>query len=408
MGLQGLRILCVSFAAVLFLSSCVMAAERIRVLLLVEDCRIDNLRRFFDPDPSIAYKVVVTRDGRLSDSELVKLIRQYFPRNYGDFRGYDALLLAKPNYELFTPKQDRWIHDAILDGAGGINDGSVFSQIPMIPQSWSSGMAWQAFPNDAPTVVAQHGGWAPVLAYSVEINEAHPEPILTMFVPFGVEKVLSRQVSRLVVPRVGSSTLAWQVGNYPRKEPYLVAWEYGSGRAMTVGGLIPGGWLSYPTGVTGQNRYSPEILMNILYWLSDTPLIDDVEVVHMVKTDLSEFRERVMVLFSLIDFIDKFGANTDAVQDDMIALEEVYDEAAGHYIEHSFSDSQAVITSALSRLPGVESLARREKERALLWVYLIEWLVSASALFISGFVLWSLMVRRRLYSDVEATRLRQF
>jgi len=383
-----------------------MGAERIRLLLLVQDSRIDSLKMFFDSEPSVAYTVVVTYDGRLPNSELIKLIRQYFPRSYEDFGRYDALLLAKPNYGLFTAKQDKWIHDSILDGAGGINDGSVFSQIPGIPEAWSSGLAWQAFPNDAPAVTAEHGGWAPIESCLVEINKAHPEPILTVFVPFGVEKVPARQVSRLVIPREGSSILAWQVGNYPSKQPYLVAWECGSGRAMTIGGLVPGGWLAYPTGLAGQNRYSPEIVMNIFYWLADTRLIDDVEIFHRVKTDFAEFRLRMKVMVSLIDFIDKFGANTGRVQDDMMALEKIYAEAAGHYLEHSFADSQVVIASALSRLPALEDLARREKDRALVWVYLIEWFVSASALFISGIVLWALMVRRRLYRAVEMTKLR--
>jgi len=403
---RGRGILCICFAAILLLSSSSMGAERIRLLLLVQDSRIDSLKMFFDSEPSVAYTVVVTYDGRLPNSELIKLIRQYFPRSYEDFGRYDALLLAKPNYGLFTAKQDKWIHDSILDGAGGINDGSVFSQIPGIPEAWSSGLAWQAFPNDAPAVTAEHGGWAPIESCLVEINKAHPEPILTVFVPFGVEKVPARQVSRLVIPREGSSILAWQVGNYPSKQPYLVAWECGSGRAMTIGGLVPGGWLAYPTGLAGQNRYSPEIVMNIFYWLADTRLIDDVEIFHRVKTDFAEFRLRMKVMVSLIDFIDKFGANTGRVQDDMMALEKIYAEAAGHYLEHSFADSQVVIASALSRLPALEDLARREKDRALVWVYLIEWFVSASALFISGIVLWALMVRRRLYRAVEMTKLR--
>jgi hypothetical protein len=401
---RGIAIACL--AAILTFSSTGMCAEKIDLLLLVQDSRIDNLKKFFGPEPSVRYTVVVTYDGSLDDSELLKLIRLYFPRRYEDYREYEVVLLAKPEYELITTKQDKWIHDAVFDGGGGINDGSVFSQIAGIPEAWSSGIAWQAFPNDAPAVTAGFAAWAPVESYSVEINKDHPEPILTVFVPFGVEKVQTGGVSRVVLPRQGSSVLAWQIGNYPTKQPYLAAWEYGSGRAMTIGNPVPGGWLAYPSGATGQNRYSPEILMNMFYWLANTELIDDVEVFHSVKTDFAEFMERLKILISLRDFIDKFGANTERIQKEMIGIEEFYAEASRQYLEHSFVDSQISIASALGGLSEAEDVARREKDRALIWVYVIEWLVSSSALFVSGFILWSLMVRRRLYRAVEMTKLK--
>jgi hypothetical protein len=54
-----------------------------------------------------------------------------------------------------------------------------------------------------------------------------------------------------------------------------------------------------------------------------------------------------------------------------------------------------------------EEIARKAKDAALFWVYVIEWLVTAATPFISGFVLWTLMLRRRLYREVTATRLRE-
>ena len=47
------------------------------------------------------------------------------------------------------------------------------------------------------------------------------------------------------------------------------------------------------------------------------------------------------------------------------------------------------------------------RERALLWIFVIEWLVVSGASMVSGFVLWTLMVRRRVYREVETTRLLQ-
>jgi hypothetical protein len=393
-------------AAFLILSSSVSGAEKIRLLVMARDSRIDPLRRFFDSEPALDYTMVMTRAKALPDPELIKLIRLYFPRNYREFSSHDVLMLSQPTYYLFTTKQDKWIQDAIADGAGGINDGSTFSQVSGIPESWAAGLAQEAFPNDAPAVVAKYGGWGPFPSYVVEINRDHDEPILTVFVPFGVEDAVARIVSRAVIPREGSDILAWQVGNYPVRQPFLTAWEYGEGRAMTLGGQLPYGWFTYPVGETGENRYSPEILMNLIFWLADTGLIDDVEVFHRVKSAFSEFRTRLAVLVSLRDFIDKFGANTDAIQREMRPLEETYSEAVGQYLEHEFIGSEATIANGLAGFPRAEEVARREKNRALLWVFVIEWLVSASAFFVSGSVLWTLMVRRRLYRAVKTTKLK--
>jgi len=45
------------------------------------------------------------------------------------------------------------------------------------------------------------------------------------------------------------------------------------------------------------------------------------------------------------------------------------------------------------------------KDRALLWVYIIGWLAVTATALVSSFLLWSIMVRRRLYREVQLTRL---
>jgi hypothetical protein len=87
------------------------------------------------------------------------------------------------------------------------------------------------------------------------------------------------------------------------------------------------------------------------------------------------------------------------------SLRDIYAEASENYLEHSFVESQASIRNALQRIPAAEAVAKREREGALLWVYIINWLVTTSTLFITGSILWMLMVRRRLYRSVETTKL---
>ncbi len=40
------------------------------------------------------------------------------------------------------------------------------------------------------------------------------------------------------------------------------------------------------------------------------------------------------------------------------------------------------------------------KDSSLFWICVLEWLVTTGILMLSGFVVWSLMVRRALYRDV--------
>ncbi len=377
-----------------------LSSERIRLLALSKNTRFPSLKNSYQGDPAIDFHIVLSRHGRMSDDELRKLIRLYFPRTYEDFRSYDVLVLACPTYNLFSAKQDRWIHNSIAEGAGGLNDGSVYSQHLQVASAWASGMAWQAFPNDAPTVTAEYGGWAERY-YSIDIVEDARWPIISMFIPYGVEGG-PHAGFRLVIPRKGSEVLAFAVGAYPSPEPYLVCWEYEEGRAMTTGGLFPGAWFHEPN-----NKYAAEIKMNIVFWLAGTPLIDDIEVYHRMRSSLTEFNRRIGNLISLRDFISKFGANTVAIDREIRALRETYAEASDHYLDHNFVKSEEVINSGLDAFPQAEEVAREEKRKALLWVYIIEWLVTSSALFISGFAVWTLMVRRSMYRAVKTTRLKE-
>ena len=67
------------------------------------------------------------------------------------------------------------------------------------------------------------------------------------------------------------------------------------------------------------------------------------------------------VLFSLKDFIDGFGANTDRTDKEIIPLEEAYAEAAQQYLQHRLSSSEEIINSALQGFTRAEDTAREEK-----------------------------------------------
>ncbi len=375
--------------------------HRINVLLVGLVTGNMLLEKYFQEDPSVRYVGVPCFVG-WDIKMMVKALRLYFPRTYEEMKQYDYLMLCQPEYYIFSPKQDEWMHDLIEEGAGGYNDGSVFSIVSQIHSAWAISLTQQAFPNDAPAVVARGGGGESMLGpYKVSINRDFPDPVLTPFVKYGVEDVPGL-TSRFVIARERAGVLAWQVGNFPAygKVPFLVVWDYGKGRTITCGGFIKYGetWLG------PENPYAADIVMNMVFYSTRRKLIQDVEVFHQLKSMFREFTTRMDMLIALKDFIDRFSANTQKLQAAIMGLQEIRLKANEEYLGQEFSEVQNTMAFAFRKFDEAEEIAKDARRTALFWVYAIEWLVTSATFLVSSFVLWSLLVRRRLYRQVRTTR----
>jgi hypothetical protein len=373
-----------------------------KIHLMVVGRYIELLRPYLDPEPSIDYVFIPFRLVDLSAKDAIKFLRLYFPRTYQEMGKYDVLILNSPDYQMFTPTQDRWMHDAIEEGMGGINAGSVFSIIAEICLSWADSQTSTAFPNDAVTVAYEKGGGTEMNPhFMVTINDAYPDQVLQPYLPFKVEDVPYIASSRFVIPKEGAGILAWQSGNHPTRVAYLIAWEYGRGVTMTCGNVLPKGFFDWEV-----NEYGPDLLMNMMLYMAQRDLITDVLLYHGLKSTFVEYNHRIVSLISLRDFVDNFGANTQPIQKEIRELDQIYRQGYDLYLEQDFQASHDMMQTVLNRFTQAEALARRVKDSSLLWVYIVEWLATASTLFISGFILWSLMIRRKAYRQVKATRLR--
>lgn len=60
---------------------------------------------------------------------------------------------------------------------------------------------------------------------------------------------------------------------------------------------------------------------------------------------------------------------------------------------------------AVGKMKDIEELAVKVKNEALFWVYVVEWLSVSGVSRVSGVVVWTLMVRRRMYREVKTTKL---
>jgi hypothetical protein len=395
---------CALVLLLLCLAPVAQGAERINALLVGMVGQGGLPEAYFKEDPLVGYVAVPCRDGMFPDLQTaMKFIRLYFPRRYEEMEQYDLIILQSPSFEQLPDKNERWMYDRIREGAGGWNDGSVFSIVSQIHDSWANSITQEAFPNNAPAVVTRGGGGeSPSQFYSVDIVDDYPDPVLTPFIPYGAESITC-VTSRFVIARQGSRILGYQVGNFPghRNVPWLLAWEYEKGRTMTCGGFL---WTTI-FAVT-EFEYGADITMNLVLYMTQRDLIQDVDVYHTLKEDFRAYRNSVSYIISLSDFIDKLGVTTTKVQDEIMALEAIWRSASDYYLDQDFTSCRERLYEGFVRFEEAETLTMKVKDAAMMWIYFVEWLVTVGTLFISGFFVWTLMVRRRLYREVETSKVR--
>lgn len=388
------------------------SAERIQLLLTGQiEQNINPLQGWLRGEPLIDYLAVPSRDLRNQlggDEAMERFIRIYFPRTYDDTRRFDFFLLNSPVTGLFEEKQLRWMYDSITEGSGGLNTASIMSQYVEVYGPWVNSVLQRAFPNDAPAVARKmKGATSAISSFRIEVNEQFPEPVLTPFIKVGVERYVGVD-SRFIILRDGASAIAWQVGNFPGYQdvPFIAAWDYEEGRALTTGDAFGHTFWSSYRGKESDNLYAPDMLINmILYGVGLDPF-EDIELPHRLRSSFRQYRERMGILISLKDFVERFGASSTRIDERISELSEQLEEASELYLEMDMEGCEEVMDDLWVAMGETEALAVELKNSALMWVYLVEWLVTTSALMISGFVVWSLMVRRRLYREAGTTKAR--
>ena len=107
---------------------------------------------------------------------------------------------------------------------------------------------------------------------------------------------------------------------------------------------------------------------------------------------------------ALMDFIDKFGANTRPVERMLGELETKKKEAERLYLKDRYEEASGAMKDVIQGFQRISDQAVRIRERALLWVYITEWFAVTGTAIICGSLVWTLMVKRRYYKEVSVTR----
>ena len=184
--------------------------------------------------------------------------------------------------------------------------------------------------------------------------------------------------------------------------PWIGYWRYGKGK-VTGETQIFGS-----RGTTNrmmQWDWFQDFLIYLTYFAADKEIPVDLYRAHRIREEINTHIAKASMLISLLEFVERFGANTMRLYEELDAIEEVEKHAESLYVEDDYDGAAAVFEEVHAMWIDVNMQAARLKRQSLFWVYVIEWTLTSSVLIISGLLVWTLMVRRRLYREARTTRM---
>lgn len=358
-----------------------------------------NALRCAQQDPRIQVGAVIpplTYETTMADLERSRRIaRIYMPRTYAHLVENTDLMIIEIDTRCFTLQNHIWFRDAVLeDGLGFLMGGGAMSFGANPPfTNWCETAVDEILPVDC-----FHGnaeGRYPK-TYMVRLKVASPEDELGASIPW--ESAPLYYPPNIVAARPGCVPII--VSDNREETPLYFYWDIGEGRSMGVQNLN-----SYFSDFVNWEFYW-DATLNSLYYSVAFPLPDDLLVVHELRGAWNEIQVQRSLLHSFIEFADKYAADTGRLEDGMEGADSLRRSSDSLYLEGSYPDSLDALRASIAEFERLQDLAVELKERALFWVYVIEWLVVSSALMVSGFILWSLMIRRALYRAVRTTSSR--
>ena len=333
--------------------------------------------------------------------EARRYVRVYFPRTKDDLNFYEFFLYPDANLQPLTDVQLSWLTEAIAeDGSSGFvtMGGGLNSPEGNVWYTWLGTTLAEILPIKMDPTMKR-----PNSDYTIEVRKDEPR-VLSMFKPLGIEKVVGFHYTTLFEKQ---GTDIWAVVKpvsfYMTDTPWLVSMTYDNkGTFWAIADDIDHGWWWY-LHHSHNNPYAFDVLVNIILHARGRELPENIEVVHKAREEFRNFQDRRYVLISILEFVEKFGGNVGRVEEMIVELDEVKDEAHSEYIQQNFERSFELMKQAEEMNSEARLQAMKIKDQALFYVYVIEWLSVTGTLLISGSALYSLMIRRSKFHEVAMT-----
>jgi hypothetical protein len=188
----------------------------------------------------------------------------------------------------------------------------------------------------------------------------------------------------------------------------MVSWRFGGdgGLCWAAADDLDHPWWSRETYGFSENKYAVDVLANIVSYTAGRQLPEDIMIPIKIRRELFDYAGAKNLFISTLEFVEKFGADTGPLYEELLDFEErIVEPAKEAYLMGSYAEALETIGAANEEVIRLVDLALEQRKRALFWIFLVEWLVVSGTSMITGTVVWTLMVRRKVYREVGRTRL---
>ena len=322
-----------------------------------------------------------------------RLVRIYMPRTYADLSSrIDVMVFWHANRFAFNDRNIQMMARGIEEGGigmlmfGGWESFGGSSHGP----PWGDTSVGRLLPTEDTL-----GGW--IDDGQFVIDDEDNEFIRSLpWEPTPNFNVRGTCHHNIVTVKPGADLLAHLVNRFQPDHPGMVTWKLDGGSrvfAFTVEAFHFYYW-----------EYFTDLGANLAIYIDGRPVPQDLELVHMVRGKVSQISTTRSLLMGLVEFCESFWANTGPIMVKVDEVEAAMAEATPLYLELRLLEAMETFDSVDEMVKEVEVIAIDVKNRALFWVYLVEWLVVRGTLMTTGFVLWTVMIRRRFYRRMRASR----
>lgn len=335
----------------------------------------------------------------MSEADVHRMVRLYMPRTLTYLvDNFDVTVLFEANIYAVGPHIDKLAKGTYEGGLGMMMAGGWQSFGAFAGYSpWGETSVGQLLPTE--DVLST---WDESMVQRLVIDE--PDNELISSIPWNKnDPALSGGIwhHNRVTVRPGAELLAHVESGSGYDDPLMVTWELPNGpRTFSLTSE------SCRLVAIWANRweFAYDYASNLMIYLDDRPVPQDIALVHAARSKMFEVNTKRSLLSTLVEFCESFGANTQGMIERFEEMDAVISEALPHYFELRFDEMLETYREVDGMLEQAEDEAVKLKNRTLFWVFVIEWFVVTGTIMACGFVLWSLMIRRRLYREIRTTR----
>jgi hypothetical protein len=350
------------------------------------------LIHYFTEDPLFTY-VADWQPSGLTVEERRKMDRLYYPRSKEIFsEKYDFVFFYDPRIDHFTTRQfadlDHVCRKAGMPSFWALSHGS---------ETWYVASVFEILPiSTIPLEGYYHRPWRVVF-------REERDPVFTPFISLGMEEVVGDAYAYME-PRLGA--VVW-ADVHPGLSAWLASWkvEPTAGMSWAISDEFDIYWWGIAPETRGDNPYGIDLITNLVLYSMERPLIHDILTRREARDRISSFNSQKLLVISMLEWADLFGANTLELSEDLSSLDEEVTTALDHYLDQDYDSAIGAMDRVSLRVGEIGERAVTLKDQALLWVFTLEWLAVTSTALLTGVVLWTLMVRRRAFKPAGTTRM---